>query len=150
MVQALVFAIGAVTRIFLFADHFTARCGRRDHLPLAAVADVRGWRFYLVSAASAGVVLSDRSDRSDLSDTAVPEKSVCKHPFAAVSVCEHSFAQTHKRSTHGFCPHTLIASGSPKSVIKNYHTRSTEGRSPARGKHWSVRGAVQPRRKALH
>ena len=40
--QALVFAIGAVTRIELFADHFTARCGRRGYLPLAAAADVIG------------------------------------------------------------------------------------------------------------
>ena len=40
VVQALVFAIGAVTRIFLFADHFPARLRRRGHLPLAAVAEV--------------------------------------------------------------------------------------------------------------
>ena len=56
MVQALVFAIGAVTRIFLFADHFAVRCGRRGHLPLAAAAGVRGKRYYLAFAVNASVV----------------------------------------------------------------------------------------------
>ena len=55
MVQALVFAIGAVTRIFMYADHFTARLRRRGHSPLAAAADVRGRRFYLPLAAAADV-----------------------------------------------------------------------------------------------
>ena len=54
MAQALVFAIGAVTRIFLFAAHFTVRCGRRDYLPLAVVAGVRGKRYYLALAVVAG------------------------------------------------------------------------------------------------
>ena len=36
--QALVFAMWAVTRIFMYADHFTARCERRGHLPLAVIA----------------------------------------------------------------------------------------------------------------
>ena len=56
MAQALVFAIGAVTRIFELAAHFTARCGRREYLPFAAFADVRGKQFYLAVAAVANVV----------------------------------------------------------------------------------------------
>ncbi len=66
--QALVFAIGAVTRIFMLADHFTVRCGRRGYLPLAVVADVTGKRYYLPLAVNASVVLSDKSDKSDGSD----------------------------------------------------------------------------------
>ena len=54
--QALVFAIGAVTRIIMLADHFTARYGRRGYLPLAVVASVRGKRYYLPLATSADVV----------------------------------------------------------------------------------------------
>ena len=56
MVQALVFAIGAVTRIFEFAAHFTVRLRRRDCLPFAAVANVRGKRCYLVFAVIASIV----------------------------------------------------------------------------------------------
>ena len=38
--QALVFAIGAVTRIFMLADHFTVRLRRRGFSLLATVAVV--------------------------------------------------------------------------------------------------------------
>ena len=68
MAQALVFAIGAVTRIELFADHLSVRLRRRGHLPLAAVVGVRGKRFYLLLDIVASVVLSDQSDLCDLSD----------------------------------------------------------------------------------
>ena len=56
MVQALVFAIGAVTRIEWFADHFTVRWRQRGHLPLAAVAGVRGKRYCLALTVVAGVI----------------------------------------------------------------------------------------------
>ena len=58
VVQALVFAIGPVTRIFMLADHFPARYGRRGHLQFAASANARGQRYYLPLAASVNVVWS--------------------------------------------------------------------------------------------
>ena len=41
MAQTLVFAIGAVTRIQLFSDHFTARLRRRGFPPFTLIAKVR-------------------------------------------------------------------------------------------------------------
>ena len=41
MAQTLVFAMGPVTRIQLFSDHFTARGGRRGCLRLTVIAMVR-------------------------------------------------------------------------------------------------------------
>ena len=71
--QALVFAIGAVTRIELFENHFTVRLRRREYLAFAAVA---------------GVVWSDLSDLSDLSDEStkyaaghLPARQPTKKPF---------------------------------------------------------------------
>ena len=48
-IRALAFAIGAVTRIFMLAAHFSARCGRRGHLPFATNASGRCRRFYLAT-----------------------------------------------------------------------------------------------------
>ena len=66
--QALVFAIGAVTRIELFADHFTVRLQRRGFSPSAVVAGVRGKRFHLTLATGASVVCrtswTDRTSRT--------------------------------------------------------------------------------------
>ena len=45
VVQALVFAMWAVTRIELFADHLIARLRRHGHLPLAMTAGVVGGRY---------------------------------------------------------------------------------------------------------
>ena len=77
MAQALVFAIGAVTRIELLADHFTVRCGRRGYSPLAAVANVRGPRclFVLVRVCSWVSVCSQRflsSSVASLAKCALP------------------------------------------------------------------------------
>ncbi len=53
MAQALVFAMWAVTRIFASAVHFTARGGRHEYFPFAAVAGVRDKRYYLAFALNA-------------------------------------------------------------------------------------------------
>ena len=53
VVQALVFAIGAATRIIMYAAHFTARGGRRGYLPLAMVAGGRGRQYCPALAAGA-------------------------------------------------------------------------------------------------
>ena len=65
-IRALVFAMGPVTRIFVFAVHFTARCGRRGYLPLAVIADVAG----------AAVMLDACGEReSDI----LPPSLICRH-----------------------------------------------------------------------
>ena len=66
MAQALVFAMGPVTRIKLFSDHFTARCGRRGYLPLAVIADVAG---------AAGMLDACGERESDI----LPPSLICRH-----------------------------------------------------------------------
>ena len=106
VVRALVFAIGTVTRIFLFAAHLPVRYGRRGHLPVAVIAIVRGKRYYLPFAANANVVCltsptclprhspqgDGGSDLSDLSDEAPSTRSAARvgvSPFHQSSFIIH-------------------------------------------------------------
>ncbi len=95
--QALVFAMWAVTRIELFADHFTARWQRRDHAPFAAIADVRGKRYYLPFAVNTSAVCRTfcRSRQSR-------EKLVCTRPFAETLKWSRRVS-ARKRSWRGGC-----------------------------------------------
>ena len=56
-IRALVFAIGAVTRIFMLTAHFTARLRRRGYLPLALSADAVRSAVLLDARGGHGIVL---------------------------------------------------------------------------------------------